>query len=42
MIGDGADDRSFADKNSMLAAGEEFTVEMRPRGGFVATLKRQD
>lgn len=38
-IGDGADARSFSTDNQQVGAGQEFTVNLRPFGGFVATLK---
>ncbi len=38
-IGDGADARSFSTDTQPVAAGQEFPVNLRPFGGFVATLK---
>lgn len=38
-IGDGADARSFSTDTQQVAAGQEFAVNLRPFGGFVATLK---
>jgi hypothetical protein len=38
-IGDGADARSFASETQSFESGQEFSVQMLPRGGFVATLQ---
>ena len=38
-IGDGKDKKTFADEKQRFEAGQEFTVNMLPYGGFVATLK---